>query len=114
MSKNPTISLWGVVLVMQKIERQRKVSAHAEVSRNFLQMHYAPFHRAWLIQFSAKTGLRQIRMSRERWREREGDREKGGRKRQREKWGDRVMYTICAPFATMFSEKGGGVPRRQI
>ena len=99
---------------MRKIERQRKVSAHAEVSRNFLQMHYAPFHRAWFIKFSAKTELRQIRMSRERGREmereREGDGERGGkRKRERERErGDRVMYTICALFATMFSEKGGG------
>ena len=81
---------------MRKIERQRKVSAHAEVSRNFLQMHYAPFHRAWFIKFSAKTELRQIRMSRERERERErdeereGDGEKGGgeeKKRERERGG---------------------------
>ena len=77
---------------MRKIERQGKVSDHAEVSRNFLQMHYAPFHRAWFIRFSAKTELRQIRLFRERGRERgEG----------------RVIYTICALFATMFSEKGG-------
>ena len=100
---------------MQKIERQRKVSAHAEVSRNFLQMHYAPFHRAWFIKFSAKTELRQIRMSRERERERdeerEGDGEKGGkeRKRERERGGKgRVMYTFCALFATMFPENGRG------
>ena len=77
---------------MRKMERHRKVSAHAEVSRNFLQMLYAPFHRAWFIKFSAKTELRQIRMSRERERERErdeereGDGEKGGeRKRERER-----------------------------
>ena len=74
---------------MRKMERQRKVSAHAEVSRNFLQMHYAPFHRAWLIKFSAKTELRQIRMSRERERERdeqrEGDGEKGGKEKERER-----------------------------
>ena len=94
LSNNPTKSLWGVVLVMRKIERQRKVSAHAEVSRNFLQMHYAPFHRAWFIKFSAKTELRQIRMSRERERERdeerEGDGEKGGGKEEkRERGGER-------------------------
>ena len=75
---------------MRKIERQRKVSAHAEVSRNILQMHYAPFHRAWFIKFSAKTELRQIRMSRERERGREMKRERemgkrGGRKRERER-----------------------------
>ena len=104
---------------MRKIERQRKVSAHAEVSRNFLQMHYAPFHRAWFIKFSAKTELRQIRMSRERERERErdeereGDGEKGGgreKERERERGGGegRVMYTFCALFATMFPENGGG------
>ena len=106
---------------MRKIERQRKVSAHPEVSRNFLQMHYAPFHRAWFIKFSAKTELRQIRMSRERERERdeerEGDGEKGGekkreREREREREGGggkgRVMYTFCALFATMFPENGGG------
>ena len=62
---------------MRKIEQQRKVSAHAEVSRNFLQMHYAPFHRAWFIKFSAKTELRQIRMFRERGREMEREREMG-------------------------------------
>ena len=93
MSNNPTKSLWGVVLVMRKMERQRKVSAHAEVSRNFLQMHYAPFHRAWFIKFSAKTELRHIRMSRERERERdeerEGDGEKGGGERGREREGGR-------------------------
>ena len=106
---------------MQKIGRQLKVSAHAEVSRNFLQMHYAPFHRAWFIKFSAKTELRQIRMSRERGREMERERGrwgKGGkreREREREREGGkgRVMYTICALFATMFSENGG-VQRRQI
>ena len=87
---------------MRKIERQRKVSTHSEVSRNFLQMHYVPFHRAWLMQFSAKTELRQIRMSRER--DGEGDGERGG---EEERGKRRVMYTICAPFATMFSEKGG-------
>ena len=98
---------------MRKMERQRKVSAHAEVSRNFFQMHYAPFHRAWFIKFSAKTELRHIRMSRER----EGDGEKGEGKeeeRERERGGrGRVMYTFCALFATMFPEKGG-VQRRQI
>ena len=51
-------------------------------------------------------------------REREGDGERGrGRERKRERERDRkrereggkgrVMYTSCAPFATMFSEKGG-------
>ena len=70
---------------MRKIERQRKVSAHAEVSRNFLQMHYAPFHRAWFIKFSAKTELRQIRMSRERERERDEEREGDGGKGGKEK-----------------------------
>ena len=111
---------------MQKIKRQRKVSAHAEVSRNFLQMHYAPFHRAWFIKFSAKTELRQIRMFRERGREMEieGDGERRGeegeerkreRERERERGEGRVIYTICALFATMFSEKRGrGVQRRQI
>ena len=105
---------------MRKIERQRKVSAHAEVSRNFLQMHYAPFHRAWFIKFSAKTELRQIRMSREREgremkREREmgkrgGKKERKERERERERGGGkgRVMYTFCALFATMFPENGGG------
>ena len=105
---------------MRKIERQRKVSAHAEVSRNFLQMHYAPFHRAWFIKFSAKTELRQIRMSRERERGREMKRERemgkrGGKKerkreREREREGGKgeVMYTFCALFATMFPENGGG------
>ena len=81
-------------------------------------MNYAPFHRAWLIKFSAKTELRQIRMSRERGREMERERgiwgKWGGRERERERGGKgRVMYTICAPFATLFSEKGG-VQRRQI
>ena len=81
-------------------------------------MNYAPFHRAWLIKFSAKTELRQIRMSRERGREMEREREmeKGGRERERDRemrGKGRVMYTICAPFATLFSEKGG-VQRRQI
>ena len=66
---------------MRKIERQRKVSAHAEVIRNFLQMHYASFHRAWFIKFSAKTELRQIRMSREREGERDEQREGDGGKR---------------------------------
>ena len=77
---------------MRKIERQRKVSAHAEVSRNFLQMHYAPFHRAWFIKFSAKTELRQIRMFTEKGREieREGGEERQGvgergRERERER-----------------------------
>ena len=101
---------------MRKIERQGKVSAHAEVCRNFLQMNYAPFHRAWLIKFSGKTEFRQIRMSRgrERWREREeyGERGEGGREGERRGKG-RIMYTICAPFATLFSEKGE-VQRRQI
>ena len=51
-------------------------------------------------------------MSRERGREMERDREMGkggekGRERERERGEGRVMYTICAPFATMFSEKGG-------
>ena len=100
---------------MRKIERQGKVSAHAEVSRNFLQMHYAPFHRAWFIKFSAKTELRQIRMfrerGRERWREREMGKGGGGRGRERQRGRERgegrVIYTICALFATMFSEKGG-------
>ena len=113
MSNKPTKSLWGVVLVMQKMERQRKVSAHAEVSRNFLQMHYAPFHRAWFIKFSAKTELRQIRMSRERERERdeerEGEWEKGGkRKREREGGeGEGNVYILCS-FCHNVSRKGGG------
>ena len=104
---------------MRKIERQRKVSAHAKVNRNFLQMHYAPFHRSWLITLSAKKELRQKRMSRERegerWRERGRWGKGGGRgkERERKRGKGRVMYTMCAPFATMFSEKGGGVQRRQ-
>ena len=103
---------------MRKIERQRKVSAHAEVSRNFLQMHYAPFHRAWFIKFSAKTELRQIRMSRERERERErdeereGDGEKGGeRKRERERErggeGEGNVYILCS-FCHNVSRKWRG------
>ena len=82
---------------MRKIERQGKVSAHAEVCRNFLQMNYAPFHRAWLIKFSAKTEFRQIRMSRERGREMERERGiwgkgEGGREgeRERERGGGRA------------------------
>ena len=49
-------------------------------------------------------------------RERDGERERGiwGKWGGRERGGNgRVMYTICAPFATLFSEKGG-VQRRQI
>ena len=52
-------------------------------------------------------------------RERERDREMGkgegkrGRESERERGEGRVMYTICAPFATMFSGKGG-VQGRQI
>ena len=59
--------------------------------------------------------------------ERDGEREremgKGGGKRQREREIEgergregegRVMYTIHALFATMFSEKGVGFQRRQI
>ena len=102
---------------MRKIERQRKVSAHAEVSRNFLQMHYAPFHRAWFIKFSAKTELRQIRMSRERERGREMNREremgkKGGgeekkRERERERGGrEGNVYILCS-FCHNVSRKGG-------
>ena len=111
---------------MRKIERQRKVSAHAEVSRNFLQMHYAPFHRAWFIKFSAKTELRQIRMSRERERGREMKREgemveKGGggeKEREREREGgegEGNVYILCS-FCHNVSRKwrGGGVQRRQI
>ena len=117
---------------MRKMERHRKVSAHAEVSRNFLQMHYGPFHRAWFIKFSAKTELRQIRMSRERERERErerdeereGDGEKGGgekkreRERERERGGgegEGNVYILCS-FCHNVSRKwgGGGVQRRQI
>ena len=61
-------------------EQRRKVSAHAEVSRNFLKMHYAPFHRAWLIKFSADRVETNKNVNRER--ERDGERE-----RQMGKWG---------------------------
>ena len=63
-------------------------------------------------------------MSRERGRERErvGERGRWGMvgeretetERERERGEGRVMYIIHAPSATMFSEKGEGVQRRQI
>ena len=103
---------------MRKIERQRKVSAHAEVSRNFLQMHYAPFHRSWLITFSAKKELRQKRMSRERegerWRER-GRWGKGGgrgkkrereREKEREGGGQGNVYNVCSFCHNVFRKEG--------
>ena len=98
---------------MRKIERQRKVSAHAEVSRNFLQMHYAPFHRAWFIKFSAKTELRQIRMSRERERGREMKRERemgkrGGREKERERGGGEGNVYILCSFCHNVSRKWRG------
>ena len=102
---------------MRKIEQQQKVSAHAEVSRNFLQMHYAPFHRAWFIKFSAETELRQIRMSRERGREMERERGRWGeRKRERERVregeGQGNVYNLCSFCHNVFRK--GGVQRRQI
>ena len=63
---------------------------------------------------------KNVKREREREGEREGYGERGegerGRERERERerrGKGRVMYTICAPFATLFSEKGG-VQRRQI
>ena len=96
---------------MRKIERQGKVSAHAEVCRNFLQMNYAPFHREWLIKFSAKTEFRQIRMSRERGREMERERgiwgKGGGREREREEGeGQDNVYNLCS-FCHIIFRKGG-------
>ena len=99
---------------MQKIGRQLKVSAHAEVSRNFLQMHYAPFHRAWFIKFSAKTELRQIRMSRERGREMERERGRWGKggKRERERErkrggeGQGNVYNLCSFCHNVFRKWG--------
>ena len=40
--------------VMRKIERQRKVSVHAEVSRNFLQMQLCPFSQSMAHKILSK------------------------------------------------------------